>query len=102
MTDVSQDDIEDIRDALAEVGVKMVIMTSALTVAEQRVTERGGRYAVIAIRECLNDIDKLFTEIERTVESMSEADEPEDTPRRPEAPRGRTAKSSRLTRRGAE
>jgi len=36
------------------------------------------------------------------VESLGEADEPEETPRRAEAPRGRTAKSSRHTRRGAE
>lgn len=102
MTDLNEDAIEDIRDALTEVGVKMAIMTSALTVAEQRVKERGGRYAVLAVRECLTEVDKLFSEIERAVDGLGDLDEPEDTPRRSEAPRGRTAKSSRHTRRGAE
>lgn len=102
MTDVNEDAIEDLRDALTEVGVKMAIATSALTVAEQRVKERGGRYAVLAIRECLNDIDKLFSEIEQAVAGLGEPEEPEETPRRTEAPRGRMAKSSRFSRRGAE
>lgn len=99
MTDINEDAIEDLRDALTEVGVKMAIATSALTVAEQRVKERGGRYAVLAVRECLTDIDKLFTEIEQAVAGLGEPEEPEETPRRTEAPRGRTAKSSRLSRR---
>lgn len=105
MTDVNEDAIEDLRDALAEVGVKMAIATSALTVAEQRVKERGGRYAVLAIRECINDIDKLFSEIEQAVAGLGEPEEPEEAPRRTEAQRGnssRPGRSSRLSRRGAE
>ena len=101
MTD-HEDAIQDLQDALTEVGVKTAMMAAALTVAEQRVRERDGRYAVLAIRECINDIDKLFTEIEQAVAGLGEPVEPEETPRRTEAPRGRAAKPSRFSRRGAE
>lgn len=104
MTD-HEDTIQDLQDALTEVGVKTAMMAAALTVAEQRVRERDGRYAVLAVRECLTEVDKLFTEIEKVVADLGEPEEPEEAPRRAEAPRGnssRPARSSRLSRRGAE
>jgi len=104
-TDLNEDIIADIEEALTELGTRIMMVRAAAIVAEQTVTGREGRYAVNAVRKHLDETGALLTEIEKALDSLGEPEEPEETPRRTEAPRGnssRPARSSRLSRRGAE